>query len=182
MTTTQDVLFIRTYQKWDAGYQVNDSNHNGIRLSAAYPGPGIAPPADGTGFYLFLLQNNEEGATMAGETTPGYAHIYAYWPKQRTAYGDHWYPTGLVKPGGNGDWLTNPAQYPDFKSMPNFLPQRDRWYCYELMVKANTPGKNDGEVKCWIDGKANWRFPQPVHALHQHAEDRRGARRAPRKP
>jgi hypothetical protein len=43
--------------------------------------------------------------------------------------------------------------------MPNWLPQRDRWYCYELMVKANTPGQHDGEVKYWIDGKAVADFP-----------------------
>ena len=71
-----------------------------------------------------------------------------------------------------------PAQYPDFKPMPNFLPQRDRWYCYELMVKANTIGKNDGEVKYWIDGKLVSRLSRPVHASIQHAQDRRSAYRA----
>ena len=43
--------------------------------------------------------------------------------------------------------------------MPNFLPQRTRWYCYELMVRANTPGQRDGEVKYWIDGKLVTDFP-----------------------
>ena len=76
-SVTQDTVFIRTYQKWDAGYSVNGSNHNGIRVSAKYPGPGIVPPADGTGFYLFLLQNNIEGTLMDGESSPGFAHIYA---------------------------------------------------------------------------------------------------------
>ena len=37
--------------------------------------------------------------------------------------------------------------------MADFTPQRDRWYCVELMVKANTPGQNNGEVKYWIDGE-----------------------------
>src|SRR5205085_10171929 len=40
-----------------------------------------------------------------------------------------------------------------------FTPQRDRWYCVEMMVHANTPGKNDGEVKYWIDGKVVGDFP-----------------------
>ena len=159
LNPTQDVVFIRTYQKWDAAYSYLTSNHNGMRLSAKYPGPGIAPPVDGTGFFLFLLQNNIEGSAMAGESAPGFAHFYSYWPKQRSAYGDHWYPTGLVKPGGNGEWLTTPAQYPNFKVMPNFLPQRDRWYCYEMMVKANTPGTNNGEVKAWVDGNVIADFP-----------------------
>ena len=85
LNPTQDVVFIRIYQKWDAGYSLNNtSNHNGVRLSAKYPGPGIMPPVDGTGFYSFTLQNHIEGTAMTGETTPGYGHIYAYWPKQRT--------------------------------------------------------------------------------------------------
>jgi len=31
--------------------------------------------------------------------------------------------------------------------------ERDRWYCLEQMIKANTPGKADGELAAWIDGK-----------------------------
>ena len=158
LSPAQDTVFIRTYQKWDSGYLINGGNHNGLRLSAKYPGPGTAPPADGSGFFLFLLQNNIEGTAMSGEAAPGYAHIYAYWPKQNSGFGDHWYPTGQNKPGSS-EWQSAPAQYPDFKPMPNFLPQRDRWYCYELMVKANTIGKNDGEVKCWVDGKVVADFP-----------------------
>ena len=164
LSPEQDTVFLRAYTKFDAGYSVNTSNHNGLRLSAKYPGPGIIPPADGTGFFLFLLQNNILGTTLAGETPPGYSHLYVYWPNQRSAFGDHWYPDGMVKPvasdiGNQGEWLAFPNQYPDFTSMPNFLPQRNRWYCYELMVRANTPGQRDGEVKYWIDGKLVSDFP-----------------------
>ena len=28
-----------------------------------------------------------------------------------------------------------------FVPRPNFIPQSNRWYSYELMVKANTPGQ-----------------------------------------
>jgi len=164
LSPEQDTVFLRAYTKFDSGYSVTGSNHNGLRLSAKYPGPGTMPPADGTGFFLFLLQNNILGTTLAGETAPGYSHLYVYWPKQRSAFGDHWYPDGLVKPfsgniGNEGEWLAFPNQYPDFKAMPNFLPQRNRWYCYELMVRANTPGQNDGEAKYWIDGKLIGDFP-----------------------
>jgi len=164
LSPEQDTVFLRAYTKFDPGYSVSTSNHNGLRLSAKYPGPGIMPPADGTGFFLFLLQNNVLGTVLPGETAPGYTHIYAYWPKQRSAFGDHWYPDGMVKPvasgiGNQGDWLAFPNQYSDFNPMPNFLPQRNRWYCYELMVRANTPGQNDGEVKYWIDGKLISDFP-----------------------
>ena len=31
--------------------------------------------------------------------------------------------------------------------------QRKRWYCIETEVKLNTPGKSDGEMRIWVDGK-----------------------------
>jgi hypothetical protein len=34
---------------------------------------------------------------------------------------------------------------------PKLLP--GIWYCLELMVKLNTPGKHDGVVLLWVDGK-----------------------------
>src|SRR5438067_5337856 len=43
--------------------------------------------------------------------------------------------------------------------MPNHLPQRGKWYCYEFMVRVNTPGKNDGELKWWVDGKLTADLP-----------------------
>jgi hypothetical protein len=90
LSPTRDVAFIRAYLKFDPNY--NAHGHNGIHFSAKYPGPGIKPAADGTGFFNFLLQNDTEG--RPGETDPGYTHLYAYWPKQRSNFGDHWYPDG----------------------------------------------------------------------------------------
>ncbi len=164
LAPTVDTAFIRAYTKFDPGYSVTNSNHNGLRLSAKYPGPGIKPPTDGTGFFLFLVQNNIQGAGRPGEVMPGYPDIYAYWPRQRSEFGDLWWPDGYVVPyddtiGNKGEWIAYPAQYPDFKVLPNLQVQRDRWYCYELMVKCNTPGKNDGEVKYWIDGNVVGDFP-----------------------
>jgi hypothetical protein len=31
--------------------------------------------------------------------------------------------------------------------------ERGRWYCFEMLVKANEPGKTDGEQAVWIDGQ-----------------------------
>ena len=28
-----------------------------------------------------------------------------------------------------------------------------RWYCFEYMAKLNTPGRRDGEVRMWVDGR-----------------------------
>ena len=153
-----DVYFMRMYEKWVSNYYDSGSNHNGICFSGGTTAPpGTPAPANGTGFFLFLLQNVLSG--RPGEAAPGYDHVYAYWPKQCSGYGDHWYPDGSVVPCGQGLWLRYPAQYPAFRPMPNHLPERNRWYCYEFMIRANTPGKNDGELKWWVDGKLTADFP-----------------------
>ena len=40
-----------------------------------------------------------------------------------------------------------------FVPMPDIILERDRWYCYELMVRLNAPDKRDGRIALWIDGK-----------------------------
>ena len=44
LSPEQDTMFLRAYTKFDAGYSVNTSNHNGLRLSAKYPGPWHSSP------------------------------------------------------------------------------------------------------------------------------------------
>lgn len=39
-----------------------------------------------------------------------------------------------------------------FRAEPKFLIERGRWYCMEVMVKANDPGQANGEQALWIDG------------------------------
>ena len=177
---TEDVVYARMYQRFDAAYNAPGSNHNGVRISANYPDvAGTAPPEDGTGNFLFLLQNDITGDTPS----PGKTQLYVYWPKQRSRingepvgmqWGDIWMPSGFTLPyvdaahevgadgqavANRGDWTAFPSDYPDFKPMMDFLPERDKWYCVELMVKSNTPGSADGEVKYWIDGELKGDFP-----------------------
>lgn len=168
----QDLVYARMYQKFAPDFSC--SGHNGVRISARYPGSGTAPSEDGTGYFLFLLQN---GMVTRDATPPGPSHLYVYWPRQRyriigapvgRQWGDHWMPTGEANPridaahlvgedgqavANRGEWVAFPSQYPDWKPMADFTPLTDRWYCVELMVRANTPGQSDGEVKYWIDGE-----------------------------
>ena len=53
---------------------------------------------------------------------------------------------GIINVCNSGDFGA------DFIKRPNFTPELDRWYCYELMVKANTPGQRDGRIAFWVDG------------------------------
>ena len=92
-TVDTDTLFVRVYEKWATNYYVTGSNHNGISiLGGTLAGPCTPAPANGTGFFIFQLQNILSGRKPAGMTPPGYDQIYAYWPKQRSDCGDHWFP------------------------------------------------------------------------------------------
>ena len=67
---------------------------------------------------------------------PGYLFCYTYWmDMQRDRDGNYW---------GN---MLGPVE------AERFVPERDRWYCAELMVKVGDPGVANGELAAWIDGK-----------------------------
>ena len=76
---------------------------------------------------------------------PGAWHFYNYWWKMpRSRDGKYW------------------GASPDGKM--HTVPKRGQWYCVEFMAACNTPGKSDGELAFWIDGKriahhadVNWR-------------------------
>jgi hypothetical protein len=149
LTEERDVLFLRYYSRFQPPYDVVGSSHNGSMISAHYfidgqATPGI--PADGTNKFLANLENwRGEDATPS----PGHLNIYIYHPEQRSQWGDHFFPTGTVLPFSN-----EPFDFgPDFVSRPDILPELGKWYCYEYMLKANTPGKRDGRIAFWVDGK-----------------------------
>lgn len=143
ISPTEDVIFVRAYTKYEAGYNVNGGSHDGIVVSSNYSTPGV--PANGTNKFLVDVENSR---MTSGEIPPGLTHLYVYHPEQRTEWGDHWYPDGRVLPFDAipGDF----GAY--FVPRPNFTPELNRWYCYEIMVRANTPGQKDGRVALWIDG------------------------------
>jgi hypothetical protein len=72
---------------------------------------------------------------------------------QGNRWGDQFVPSGRVIPPGRELFGEH------FVSRPDFIPERDRWYCYELMVQANTPGRRDGRVAFWVDGRLVGDFP-----------------------
>jgi hypothetical protein len=145
----QDVLHLRFYSKFMPPYDVVGSSHNGGGISAHYFGPNnqATPgvPADGANKFLVNLENWRGEAATA---SPGQLNVYVYHPEQRSQWGDHFYPTGLVNPN-----TSLPFDFgPDFVSRPDVVQELDRWYCYELMVQANTPGLRDGRIAAWLDG------------------------------
>jgi hypothetical protein len=144
----QDTVFLRFYAKFDTGFNVVGSSHNGGMIQASYwDGPGSGPgiPADG---YNKFLVSYEAGRDSSGPANPGSLNVYIYHPEQRDIWGDHFYPTGRVVP-----FDQTPGNFgPNFVPRPEVVPQLGRWYSYEVMVKANTPGVRDGRIALWLDG------------------------------
>jgi hypothetical protein len=150
-----DVLYLRYYSKFQPPYDVIGSSHNGSSISAHYFINGMATPgvpADGKNKFL---ANLEDWRGDAATPSPGPLNIYVYQPEQRSQYGDHLFPTGVVTP-----YSPTPFDFgPEFVKRPDVTPELDRWYCYEYMVKANTPGQRDGRITFWLDGKLVGDFP-----------------------
>jgi hypothetical protein len=146
-----DVLFLRYYAKYDASFDVLGSSHNGGVISAHYCCPGQRSD----GFNKFLV-SYEASRFAAAKANPGELNAYVYHPDMRDVYGDHFHPTGRIAPYAS----TPPFSFgPEFVSRSEVTPVRGRWYAYELMVKANTPGRRDGRIALWLDGILIAEFP-----------------------
>jgi len=72
---------------------------------------------------------------------PGYLFLYTYWMDMKKDPDGHYWGNMLA-----------PAE------SARVVPERGRWYCLEHMILANTPGKSDGELAAWIDGKLYLHF------------------------
>ena len=91
-------------------------------------GAGRRP--DGTDRFIANVEPVGEDAMPP----PGKIAFYTYWPDmQPSADGNYW-----------GNYF--------FPEEPFFI-ERGRWYCFEMLVKCNQPGKKDGEQALWIDGR-----------------------------
>jgi hypothetical protein len=157
LAVTRDVLFLRFYTKFQKGYDLphTSSHNNGSISSGYYPGGAATPGKRADGRNKFIANFETEIASPGDAPAPGLLNIYIYHPEQRSDFGDHFYPDGAVLPN-----TSLPGNFgPYFVPRPNIVPETDRWYCFEFMLKANTPGQRDGRVACWVDGKLIADFP-----------------------
>ncbi len=91
---TEDVLFLRWYEKFDDGWFVPEGSvHNGGSISSKYFDHGRATPgvrADGRNTFLVNFENENP----TGDA-PGFITVHVYWPEQgQQMRGDHFYPSG----------------------------------------------------------------------------------------
>ncbi len=148
-----DTLHVRYYMKYHMEFP--GCHHSGMLLWAA--GPGVSLSSD-TGASVvgvhpdgrshFTARLDASPWAEFSDSPPGRADIYTYHMDQGRRWGDLFFPSGEVHPPENKALLGE-----DFVARPDFSAERDRWYCYELMLSANTPGQRDGRVAFWVDGK-----------------------------
>jgi hypothetical protein len=152
-----DTLHVRYYMKYHEEFP--GCHHTGMCILAGAPGvtlaigsaTGVTP--DGRNHFSALLDTYPP-RPGSGALPPGKMTIYCYHMDQGGIWGNEFFPDGDVNPSRNRRLLGE-----DFVPRPNVNPERGRWYCFELMLKANTPGKRDGRIAFWVDGKLAGDFP-----------------------
>lgn len=131
-----DELYMRYYVRYGKDYGYHGHGGSGFMADAGkggFKGAGKAP--DGDHFFWATL----EPIGPRDWDPPGALIFYAYWWK--------------MKPDGRGNYWGN-----WFQPQPDQVPKRETWVCIEWRVKANTPGQDDGELDCWIDGQQRGEF------------------------
>lgn len=150
----RDLLFLRYYAKFAADVDVyHGGAHNGGGIAARPSGAPQACPgvrADGSNKFTVVMDTYRPDADIP---SPGPLVTYVYHMDQAGRWGDQFYASGRVMPR-----RTHPFG-DEFVSRPDFIPQQGRWYCYEVMAKANTPGVRDGRIAFWVDGELKGDFP-----------------------
>jgi hypothetical protein len=152
-----DTLFVRYYMKYHA--QFPGCHHTGMIIMAGAPGvtvgsaTGVRP--NGSNHFIASLDDIAPFFSWSppNNKPPGFAYVYCYHMDQVDVWGDVFLPSGDVLPGSSTLSFGSA-----FVPRPNIILDRDRWYSFELMLKANTPGNSDGRIAFWIDGKLSADF------------------------
>ncbi len=129
-----DQLYQRTYVKFDPDcYRLH---HFGCNLGGRNP-VGPKWPMGNAG----KRPNGSDRFNSGPEThSKGWGwDWYNYWCEMRS----------YENPNGTGSRFFGN----DFFAKMKHPVERGKWICVEFMTKLNTPGKRDGEMALWIDGK-----------------------------
>lgn len=134
-----DRVYLRRYIRFADDYDQGNLNHTGGGLSAVKGGDkwyamgmaGLRPRGDD-----YFSSRFEPWRDWGRQPAPGYMFLYTYWMEMTRDPDGHFWGNMLGPEPGERITL-----------------QRGRWYCLEQMIKANVPGKTDGELAAWIDGK-----------------------------
>jgi hypothetical protein len=144
-----DTLFLRFYMKFHPEFP--GVHHAGMYIRGGQPGalldnPTGTRPTGGDHFNAALdhLFPTHGASPPENNVPPGWTYNYCYHMDQKDIYGDILLPSGIAD---GSDLLGK-----DFVPRPNINPERNRWYCFEIMIQCNEPGSRNGRVAIWVDG------------------------------
>jgi len=134
-----DKVYLRYYLRFAEDYDQGNLNHVGGALSgvagsnrwAGMGGAGLRPRGDDRFSASF-----EPWRNWGRNPPPGEMMFYTYWMDMRRDRDGHYWGNMFFPPKSR-----------------RIIPKRGVWYCFEQMIKANTPGKADGELAGWINGR-----------------------------
>lgn len=179
-TGSQPTYFVRMYFRFDNSFHPGTGMEPvGVKGFGIYNETSSSGPSNGTNWYSVSCQFTGWGPSVKKEANNGYlwfGHMYSYCPDAARAEA----AVGTIK-------LTDFGSVPSYRfsiySEPYYYIKFDEWYCYEIGLYLNTPGKSDGEARFWINGvlqsrAVNMRFrdiesltPETVHLnLHRTTE------------
>jgi hypothetical protein len=123
-------------------------------------------------FRYYLRFANDWNPDLDGGKLPGFAGTYgrAGWGMRKSTGTDGWSMRGgfFVRPSGANPYRNHTSigtyAYHADTSEPSGEPWRwpfgrlgalenNRWYSIEQHFKVNTPGKRDGVLRAWVDGR-----------------------------
>jgi hypothetical protein len=153
-----DVMFFRYYAKFGKDTELFDggTHAGGAIFATTMPTENIKAGLRADGHNQFTARLDTW--RMDKETpSPGQLCLYSYHPEQASRYGDQLFPSGRILPAKR-KLPDLPYSKSDFVDRADFIPERGRWYCYEIMAVVNTPGEHDGRLAFWVDGKLTGDF------------------------
>lgn len=144
--------------------RVDKDGHYGTSLEFRFQKRTGAEP-EGI-FFRYYLRLGDDWRAAGGGKLPGIGGTYgrAGWGGRKVNGTDGWSARGLFEGQRNGrtpigfycyhadmkgrygsNWVWNSD---GFAGLEN-----NRWYCIEQQARLNTPGKNDGLLRGWVDGR-----------------------------
>jgi hypothetical protein len=126
-TPIDDVVYVRMYLRLADDFSMGTANQ--LKLLSI---KGGAKPENAYGGAGKKPTGQDKFSVTLGLDNWMKLHFYLYHP-------DQW--------GGYGNWI-----YCQTSFFRKAGLSRGKWYCIQLMLKNNTPGEKDGQIKAWLDG------------------------------
>jgi hypothetical protein len=166
--------FVRMYFRYDKSFHPGDGMEPvGVKGFGIYNESGsTSEPSDGTNWYAVACQFVGWGPSSKKEANDKYlwfGHLYSYCPGAANVKAT----LGDIKVNNPGSGI--PAYRFSIYSDPYYYIKFDEWYCYEVGLYLNTPGKSDGEARFWINGvlqsrATNMRFRSIAELTPQYVQ------------